>query len=67
MSDSYKAFIRELKRCMIERNLTPQSAADYVRVCRSTFYNWLNMRTVMSGDDMIRIIDNLMDGHYRRI
>lgn len=66
MSDNYKAFARELKRRMIELNLTPTTAADYMKVSKSTFYNWLNMNTTMSGEDMIRIIDNLFGGRYEK-
>lgn len=66
MSDGYKAFIRELKRRMIELNLTPQTAAEYMRVSKTTFYNWLAFRTVMSGEDMIRIINNLFGGKYEK-
>ena len=66
MTDGYKAFVREMKRRMIELNLTPQTAAEYVGVSRTTFYNWLNMKTVMSGEDMIRIICSLMGGRYEK-
>ena len=66
MSDGYKAFIRELRGRMIELNLTPATAAEYVRVSTTTFYNWLGMRTVMSGEDMVRIIDTLMGGKYEK-
>lgn len=66
MSDNYKAFVRELKRRMIELNLTPKTAAEYMKVGQTTMYNWLNMRTTMSGEDMIRIIDTLMGGKYEK-
>ena len=66
MSESYKSFIRELKRTMAINNLTPAIAAESMKVSKSTFYNWLGMKTVMSGDDMIRIIDVLMGGRYEK-
>ena len=66
MTDGYKAFVREMKRRMIELNLTPQTAAEYVGVSRTTFYNGLNMKTVMSGEDMIRIIGSIMGGRYEK-
>ena len=66
MSDDYKAFVRELKRQMIELNLTPKAAAEYMLVSKTTFYNWLAFRTTMSGEDMIRIINNLFEGKYEK-
>ena len=66
MSDSYIAFVRELKRRMIELNLTPTSASEYMKVSKSTFHNWLNMNTVMSGEDLLRVIDTLMGGRYEK-
>ena len=66
MSDSYIAFIRELRRRLIELNLTPQAAAEYVGCSKTTFYNWLSLRTTMSGEDMIRIINRLMGGRYEK-
>ena len=67
MTDGYKAFVREMRRRMIEMNLTPQTAAEFVGVGKSTFYKWINMKTVMSGDDMIRIIDTMMFGKYEKL
>lgn len=66
MSDDYKAFVRELKRRMIELNLTPKTAAEYMRVSTTTFYNWLAFKTTMSGEDMVRIINNLFGGKYEK-
>ena len=66
MSDSYIAFIRELRRRLIELNLTPHDAAVRVLVSRHTFYNWLACKTVMSGDDMARIIDSFFGGRYEK-
>ena len=66
MTDNYKSFIRQLKGRLIELNLTPKLAADYMRVSHSTFYNWLNMKTTMSGEDMLRIIHVLMGGRYEK-
>ena len=66
MTDEYKAFIREMRGRMVELNLTPQSAAEYIGCSKTTFCNWLGMRTVMSGEDMIRIINRLMEGRYEK-
>ena len=66
MSENYKCFIRELKRVMAINNMTPSIAAEYMKVSKATFYNWLGFKTVMSGDDMIRVIDVLMGGRYEK-
>lgn len=66
MSDSYIAFIREVRRRLIELNLTPHDAAGYILVSKHTFYNWLACKTVMSGEDMLRIIDIFMGGKYEK-
>lgn len=66
MTQRYREFIYELKRRMIELNLTPSTASEYMKVAKSTFYNWLNLKTVMSGEDMLRCIDTLMGGRYEK-
>ena len=66
MSDSYKAFIRELRRCLIENNITPHMAAEYMRKSPTTVYKWLRMDCVMSGEDMLRCIDSFMGGRYEK-
>ena len=62
MSDEYRYFIRELKRHMVEQELTPRAVADVLNVRFQTVYNWLAFRTIMNGSDMLEIIDKIMDG-----
>lgn len=66
MSDNYKAFVREFKRCMIENNMTPKQAAELLNRSPVTIYGWLNFTNTMSGEDMIRIITLLMGGRYEK-
>lgn len=66
MSERYKAFIRELKARMLETDTTPSAAAAFLRVSVTTMYNWLNLRTVMDGENMLLVIDLLMGGRYSR-
>ena len=67
MSDSYKAFIRDLKRQLIEQNLTAQNIAERMNVGQATVYNWLSFRTVMSAEHMIQIVETVMGGRYEKI
>ena len=66
MSERYKAFIRELKARMLETGTTPAAAAAFLHVSTSTVYNWLNLKTVMDGENMLLVIDLLMGGRYSR-
>lgn len=66
MSERYKAFIRELKARLLESGTTPAAAAKFLRVSVVTMYNWLNLRTVMDGENMLLVIDLLMGGRYNR-
>lgn len=66
MSERYKAFIRELKARLLETDTTPAAAAEFLRVSVTTMYNWLNLRTVMDGENMLLVIDLLMGGRYGR-
>ena len=42
------------------------AAAKFLRVSVSTMYNWINLRTVMDGENMLLAIDLLMGGRYIR-
>lgn len=66
MTARYKAFIREMKSRMLESGTTPAAAAKIIRVSVSTMYNWINLRTVMDGENMLLAIDLLMGGRYSR-
>lgn len=66
MSERYKAFIRELKARLLETGTTPAAAAEFLGVSAGTMYNWLNLRTVMDGENMLQVIDLLMGGRYSR-
>ena len=64
MSERYKAFIRELKARLLETDTTPAAAAEFLHVSTETVYNWLNLKTVMDGENMLLVIDLLMGGRY---
>lgn len=66
MSERYKAFIRELKARLLETGTTPSAAAAFLHVSTLTMYNWLNLKTVMDGENMLMVIDLLMGGRYSR-
>jgi hypothetical protein len=66
MSDNYIAFIREFKRRCIENNMNPKQVAALMGCSPTTVYSWLKLNTVMSGEDMIRIITLLMGGRYEK-
>ena len=66
MSERYKAFIRELKARLLETDTTPAAAAAFLHVSTATVYNWLNLKTVMDGENMLLVIDLLMGGRYSR-
>lgn len=66
MTERYKEFIRELKARMLESGTTPAAAAKIMRVSVSTMYNWINLRTVIDGENMLLAIDLLMGGRYDR-
>lgn len=66
MTVRYKAFIREMKFRMLESGTTLAAAAKILRVSVSTMYNWINLRTVMDGENMLLAIDLLMGGKYDR-
>lgn len=67
MSDSYRAFIRNMKLRMVEMNLSPRDAASLINVSLTTLYNWMAFRTIMSGDDMIKVIRMIMGGWHEVI
>ena len=64
MSNSYKSFIRKMKRAMVETHISPGKAAKLVGVSLTTLYNWISLRTVMSGDDMLKVIKMIMGGWH---
>ena len=66
MSERYKAFIRELKARMLESGTMPAAVAELLHVSTATVYNWLNLKTVMDGENMLLVIDLLMGGRYTR-
>ena len=66
MSERYKAFIRELKARMLELGTMPVAVAELLHVSTATVYNWLNLKTVMDGENMLLVIDLLMGGRYSR-
>lgn len=66
MTVRYKAFIREMKARMLESGTTPAAASKIMRVSVSTMYNWINLRTVMDGENMLLAVDLLMGGRYDR-
>lgn len=61
MSERYKVFIRELKRYMLEQDLTVVALARVLNRNHTTVYNWLGFKSIMSGEDMLEIIDKIMD------
>ena len=42
------------------------AAAELLHVSTATVYNWLNLKTVMDGENMLLVIDLLMGGRYSR-
>jgi uncharacterized protein YjcR len=66
MTDQYKAFVREFKRRAIEYNMGPKQIAEMMGRSPVTVYSWLRYETIMSGEDMIRIITLLMGGRYEK-
>jgi hypothetical protein len=61
MSERYKVFIRELKRYMLEQDLTVVSLARVLNRNHTTVYNWLGFKNIMSGEDMLEILEKIMD------
>lgn len=66
MTERYKKFIRQIKARLLETDTTPAAAAEFLRVSVGTMYNWLNLRTVMDGENMLLVIDLFMGGRYSR-
>lgn len=66
MTDQYKAFVREFKRRTIEYNMNIKQISELLNRSPVTIYGWLRYSTVMSGEDMIRIITLLMGGRYEK-
>ena len=64
MSERYKAFIRELKRIMMEKNIRPCDLAKILHTTPSTVYYWLRLEHVINGQIMLEIIDKVMGGTY---
>ena len=66
MTDQYKAFVREFRRRTIEYNMNVKQISEMLNRSPVTVYGWLRYDTVMSGEDMIRIITLLMGGRYEK-
>ena len=66
MTDQYKAFVREFWRRTIEYNMSMKQISALLYRSPVTIYGWLRYATVMSGEDMIRIINLLMGGRYEK-
>jgi uncharacterized protein YqfA (UPF0365 family) len=46
---------------MLEQDLTPVALARVLNRNHTTVYNWLGFKNIMSGEDMLEIIDKIMD------
>lgn len=66
MTDQYKAFVREFRRRTIEYNMSMKQISEMLNRSPVTICGWLRYATVMSGEDMIRIINLLMGGRYEK-
>lgn len=66
MTDQYKQFVREFRRRTIEYNMSIKQISEMLNRSPVTIYGWLRYATVMSGEDMIRIITLLMGGRYEK-
>lgn len=66
MTDQYKAFVREFRRRTIEYNMSMKQISEMLNRSPVAIYGWLRYATVMSGEDMIRIINLLMGGRYEK-
>ena len=54
MTEKYKAFIGKLATEMHRQGLKPIDVARKMNVGQSTVYNWISLRTIMSGCDLLR-------------
>ena len=67
MSDvSYRAFVRDFHRRIIENGMSIAEAAQVLNHSPVTIYSWLRFDTEMGGRDMTKIIDIFMNGRYER-
>lgn len=54
MTDSYKDFIRILKRNTIGAGITVDQVAEDMQVSRSSVYGWFRYRSIMNGEAVVK-------------
>lgn len=62
MSDSYKSFVRLFRATAFSKGMSAGDCAAVLGVNVATVYNWWHMRTIMDGDNMLRVVKKIMGG-----
>ena len=62
MTEEYKSFVRCFKKKMAEKDLNIRETAEAMGISKSVIYGWISYKHVMSGEDMLKVIDKVMDG-----